>query len=509
MWRWAAPVVLAFAVGAVVLDAGFVYDDPSALIENPVVHGDVPVFEAFSRDFWGRPASHGFITYRPLMPAVWALVWSAFPENPLPFHFLSALLHVLAVGMGMQLAYRLTPSVSAAVATGTVFALHPLNAETVGAIVAQADLLSFSLVLGACLRALRPASVRVGIECALVLLLASLVKESAIVFAPLVALLLFTSPSETPKRLLIVLPVALITAAVIAAQLSLPRAAGIRMITSNLAHEAEGGMRIWLGLYNVGRSLLKTVWPWPMVPNHGYAVVELQAGVLAPHAALGGVLLVVGIAAGVWAVRRRSRFWITALCFLYAPALLQSHWLVPLITDLAERLLYPATLGASMMAAAVVFHTFEKPMARAVVVASLGVFFAASSFAARRAWVSEDSLWTYAIHAEPRSALHQHNASNTFFRAGAIDQGAYHRLVYIYLLNRSPEPVQWDALEQARQMSATEGFVALPALLDSEDPCQLVRAFTVEAKRYEPLSRYVAEHWGGRYPRCLSVLKPN
>ena len=45
------PLVLAAVVGIIVIDAGFVYDDPSALLENPVVNGTVPAWEAFVRDF--------------------------------------------------------------------------------------------------------------------------------------------------------------------------------------------------------------------------------------------------------------------------------------------------------------------------------------------------------------------------------------------------------------------------------------------------------------------------
>ncbi len=156
------PLVLAAVVGLVVIDAGFVYDDPSALLENPVVNGTVPVWEAFIRDFWGRPASHGFTSWRPLMPIVWALVWKLWPSNPLPFHILSATLHVLAVGMSMRFAYRLRPSYAWSAAVGTLFALHPLNTEAVNAIVAQADLLSFSLALAGCAVALGPASLRRG-----------------------------------------------------------------------------------------------------------------------------------------------------------------------------------------------------------------------------------------------------------------------------------------------------------------------------------------------------------
>ncbi len=201
------------------------------------------------------------------------------------------------------------------------------------------------------------------------------------------------------------------------------------MITSNLAHQAHGELRLLLGLHNVGRSLWMSVWPWPLAPNHGYAAVELQVGVLGPYAAVGGLLLVAGISGGVWAIKQRRAEWVAALSLLYAPALLQSHWFVPLITDLAERLLYPATLGIAMIVSIGIFALLERPAVRAMVVASLGAASLVGSLSARRAWVDEDSLWLYAIRVEPRATLHNHNASNTFFRAGDLDRGAYDRFI--------------------------------------------------------------------------------
>jgi hypothetical protein len=45
------PLILAAVVGLLVVDAGFVYDDASALVDNPVVKGSTPTWEAFVRDF--------------------------------------------------------------------------------------------------------------------------------------------------------------------------------------------------------------------------------------------------------------------------------------------------------------------------------------------------------------------------------------------------------------------------------------------------------------------------
>ena len=107
-----APFVLAALVGVIVLDGRFVYDDPSLLVENPVVNGQAPWWEAFVRDFWGRDSGHGFITWRPLMPIVWSWLWSLFPGEPLPFRILGVLLHVFTVAMGVRFLYRLSFSPS-------------------------------------------------------------------------------------------------------------------------------------------------------------------------------------------------------------------------------------------------------------------------------------------------------------------------------------------------------------------------------------------------------------
>lgn len=498
----AGPLLLAALVSLVVLDGQFVYDDPSLLIENPVVNGEVPAWGAFVRDFWGRDAGQGFITWRPLMPIVWAQLWSVWPGEPLPFRLLGILLHVFSVAMCVRFVHRLTQSPELAAVTGALFALHPLNTEAVSAIAAQPDLLSFALVLIGCVLALGPQTLRGGSVCALMFLIAALVKESAIIFGPLAALLIILRPGSVEAKSLAVAPVALATAGVVAFQLSLPRAAGVVMITSNVAHSAEGSMHFLLGLHNLGRALTMTVWPHPIAPNHGYAAVELQVGSLAGWAALGAVLLVAGLTAGIWSMRRRRLDWVVALCFLYAPALLQTHWLTRLVTDLAERLLYPSVLGISMLFTIALFRIAHRPTIRWGLLCAAALVFLAVSLPSRRAWTDEDALWTYAVRVEPRAALNHHNVSNTYFRLGDVDRGAYHRLLYTYLIDRFPEAVQWEVIDAIELLPAGQRFVELPGALNPDDPCLLIRSFTAKARQYQPLYDYIVLRWPLRYPRC-------
>jgi len=499
------PLALAAVVGLLSIDAGFVFDDPSALLESPIVTGEVPWWEAFTRDYWGRPIDGGVNSWRPLMPMVWALLWKLFPDNPLPFHALSLLLHVLATALATRLARALRGSEPWAIAVGTLFAVHPLNTEAVGAIVAQSDLLSFSMVLCACLIALKPATLTRGLACAAVLLGAALAKESAIIFAPLVALLIGLQPGAPRTRWVAAVPTAIAMITVIGFQLALPRRETMAMWGNTLAHEVLGYQRILLGLYTMGRSLVMSVWPHPLAPSHGYAAIELHPQVLWPFASVGAVLLVAGVAGGLWAIRARRADWIAALSFLYAPALLQSHWFVRLITDLAERLLYPTTLGAAMIVAAAAFRWLPRTQVRRLALGGIAVSALLFSVSARRAWVSDYALWSNGVRLEPRAMRHQYNLSNELIRRDQLDDAAFHRLVAVYLVNRFPERVEWEKVEALRTLSPPDRFVELPAALYPDAPCPVIVAFLKQNEDIRSLHQHVIQPWLDRYPGCFVV----
>jgi len=496
--------VLAALVGLVTIDAGFVFDDASALLASPVVTGDTPWWLAWQRDFWGRPIGDGVNTWRPVMPMIWALLWKGFPSQALPFHTLSVALHVLATALAMRLAARLRAAQGWAITVGTLFAVHPLNTEAVSAIVAQADLLSFSLVLWACSWALGQAGAARGLGCAAVLLLAAAVKESALIFAPLVVLLFAVQPTGWRARVLGATPTVAVAVAVAAFQLALPRRATVGLWGNTLAHEVEGVGRALLGFYTVGRSLMMSFWPHPLAPSHGYAAIEPQPEALLPFALLGLALLVVGIGAGVWAIRAGRRDWIAALAFLYAPALLQSHWFVPLVTDLAERLLYPATLGAAMVVASGIFAWLPRARVRWVAVAGLTLSALLVSFAPRRAWVSELALWSHGVRVEPKAMRHQYNLSSALLEHDRLDHAAFHRVLAIYLVNRFPERAEWDRVVAVERLPVPERFVELPAALYPDAPCPVVVAFLRQNEHLPSLHRHALVRWKARYPDCFS-----
>ena len=69
---WLLPVLAAALCYQGTLDAGFAFDDPVAVIDNPLVDGRLPAVEALSRSFWGdRPGFEHLASWRPL--TVWSL----------------------------------------------------------------------------------------------------------------------------------------------------------------------------------------------------------------------------------------------------------------------------------------------------------------------------------------------------------------------------------------------------------------------------------------------------
>ncbi|MEM7137992.1 MAG: hypothetical protein AAF500_15515 [Myxococcota bacterium] len=506
--RWFAPLLLAAIVGLCTVDAGFVYDDAHAIRDSPIVRGEAPMWEAFVRDYWGRPAADGVNSWRPVMPMIWSSVWGAFPNTPLPFHLLSALLHVLCTALATTFAWRLRVSEPWAIAVGSLFAVHPLNSEAVGALVAQADIFSFCLVLVSCLVALKPPTLAKGFLAAALLLLAALVKESATLFAPLVILLFAIQRGPGRAKLSASIPVAVAAIGIVALQLALPRRATVHMWGNTLGHYVDGQERLLLGLFNIGQSLTMSVWPHRLSPSHGYAAIDPSEATLWPMALVGAVLLAVGLAGGSWAVTHRRADWIAALSFLYAPALLQSHWFIRLITDLAERLLYPATLGAAMIVSSCLFQVVKHVRVRRLAFAGLVLSALLVSVPARRAWVSNEALWTHGVEVEPKAMRHQYNLSNALIARGELDGAAFHRLLAVYLVNEFPAPVDWTRVRSLETMPAAERFVALPAALYPDAPCPIVVAFLRQNETVPTLHRHVLSRWTARYPDCFVAAPP-
>ena len=155
---WLAPALLLLATVAVYSrTAGFqfVFDDTMFIVSNPFVHSASNIPRFFTEPVWSGIAIAQKNYYRPVF-LLWVLAnYSAFGGHPAPWHVTALLLHLINVWMIYLLALRLTREPLAAGAGAALFALHPVQAESVSWICCTNDLLACFFILISILAYLR------------------------------------------------------------------------------------------------------------------------------------------------------------------------------------------------------------------------------------------------------------------------------------------------------------------------------------------------------------------
>ncbi len=480
----AGVLLLAALVGAVPIDGGFVYDDRRALLESPVVAGELPIYAAFTHDFWGGPLSDSIRSYRPLLPALWNVLWELAPLKPLPFRVLSCVLHVFST-LAMWLACsRLLPRPSAAFVAAALFAVHPVHAEAIGGIVSQSDVASAAL--GALALAVGVGSTRNALLGALLVLLACSAKESAVVFG--LALLARVWASRAPGKPLPWLdyaPLIAVCGVIVATQLSFERTPG-GVMPESLARSLAGGMRALYGLHVIGHGTRLLIAPTGLAPHHGYAAVEPTLASLGPYAAFGACALAAALWVLVRALRKRDGALLVGLCLWLGPLLIQSGFFVTPVTDVVERLLYTPSIAACGLYGAFLVLALPSLRVRGAMVGAVVLVLLGLSIQAERAWVSDYALAQRAEHNEPRSWQNQKNWAAQLTQAGAVEEAAWHFLLSLHFVRSYPRPIAWSRIEELGALPLHERLVTGPFVLEPERACELAREYLKNMRNSAP-----------------------
>ena len=358
---WIA-LFLTLITGAVfhdVLSAGFVrWDDNLHVYDNPYLH---PASVANLARFWSAPYRH---LYVPVSYSLyWLLAHAAHLSAPVQtpdgiwvdlsprvFHAANLLLHLVNVLLVFALLRRLLPSKNAgatdwaAGAGAMLFAVHPVQVESVAWISEMRGLLAGMLSLLALLAYVRSAGAeqanRWYFLATLLFALALLAKPSAVavpLMAGLIDALILNRPMRVWGRAL---------------ALWVLLCAGLLWIT----HGAQPVMTaivtpLWTRPFIAGDALAfalgKMLWPASLGIDYGRSPVWVMTHGWAYWTGL--LPLTLGILAWWW----RSRFpWLTASYGLVIAALLPTLGLTPFVfqiySTVADRYLYLALLGPAL-----------------------------------------------------------------------------------------------------------------------------------------------------------------
>ncbi|CAG5119032.1 unnamed protein product [Candidula unifasciata] len=129
-----APVVtavLAFLLYLNTLPADFAYDDSRAILKNPDLLPETPIWNLFYDDFWGTPLLHSgsHKSYRPLCVLTFRLNYMLGGLNPWGYHLGNVICHTITTALFTILARLLLVSHIGTFTAGLLFAAHPIHTE--------------------------------------------------------------------------------------------------------------------------------------------------------------------------------------------------------------------------------------------------------------------------------------------------------------------------------------------------------------------------------------------
>ena len=407
-------MLAAFAVYLNTLDAGFVYDDNSQILENPWVQELRFLPRVVTNPVWAFKMTVPTNYFRPVQMGAYNLLWVAFGGHPLPFHLTNVLLHTLTTGGLVLLVLRLSREPAVAAGAGLLFAVHPVNTEAVAWIACLPELsysaLSIAVLLlhiaawdASARRALRLKAAAFG-----VFTVALFAKETAVVVALLAFLLeirlrpRLESTAGGPARIL----QALGACAGYAAAVGLYVVARLAAV-GGMAPLERGDLTAWDAVLNAPSLILAyamaMVLPLGLLAYHVFEPIRTIA-----EPAFWGALVATGllVAGAIYLQRRRADLGLAA-ALVFLPLLPVLY--VPAIGDnaFAERYTYLPVAGMVWLGAAALESATRRigtARARAAALTLFALVFLAGAVGTlqrNRVWHDDERLATATLRDEP------------------------------------------------------------------------------------------------------------
>lgn len=365
------------------------WDDFNEVTQNPLLHP--PTWEHL-KEIWAGPYIQ---IYAPLSyTAWWALSWMS--PGAETFHLLNVGLHLVCVGFVFSVLRKCVKSPAAALVGAAIFALHPMQVETVGWVSEMNNLLAAALALGA-IRAFLAAGEN-GVKwgwyaVASVLFVAALFSKPTAVMTPVIALVLDAGVLGPgwKRSLGMVLPWL-----------------GGSAVFAWIAHRAQGGVwtpmadRPVVALDCVSFYCQKVLWPVGLTIDYGRTPGRVMAG----NQWILDCVVMVALGATLWSVRRIYRG-VAVGALVSVVALLPVLGLVPFyfqeFSSVADRFFYLAMLGPALAVASLLGRAPWRaalPMAMGV-----GVLLAILTTFQLGVWADTPSLAAHALKVDPGSAI--------------------------------------------------------------------------------------------------------
>jgi tetratricopeptide (TPR) repeat protein len=449
-----------------------IWDDRINVVDNPLLH---PVSATNLRTIWQEPykglyapVSYTFFAAETWLAERLGLHGTRGNERAEVFHAGSLLLHIAVCWLVYVLLAKLIRHRGAACLAALLFALHPLQVESVAWVTETRGLLAAVAGLFAIWQYLNFAESDIAdvrrwgrfVLATVAFTVAVLAKPSAVVVPLLAALLQVCVLRQSWRR---------------TAWLGAWIALGIGVLAVTWHQQAETIVdtaaplaRPLLALDALAFYLFKVVVPWPLAADYGW-----RPSVLVGQWWFYALWLLPAAIAGGLAWRRQIDFWLVGLLW-FALALLPVLGLVPFsfqyVSTVADRYAYLAMFGVAWIVAALVARYWGAAaigIAGAVIALCAGL-----SWWQVGIWKNDETLFTHALSVNDQSFAALTNLGRWRAMHGQLNDALadYRQAIEIYDLNPVTHYCLGHALMTQRQYAEAATELARAAELNARDP---------------------------------------
>jgi tetratricopeptide (TPR) repeat protein len=412
---------------------GFAQDSRGVILEDSrlTAVNSQNLQKILEENYWWPKAESGL--YRPVTTLSYLLNYSILgnEDNAAGYHWVNLVLHLCNSFLVFLLARLLFEDGRPALATASLWALHPVCTEAVTNIVGRADELAALGVLSALLLYIRSTRVRgwrrgAGLTAmAAIVTLAVFSKENAVIIAALLPL--FDLSFRIVRRqghairnavdhlalycsrgYVFLIPPLLLFIDRHNSMFQKSRPVLMPFVDNPIGGADFGTGRL-TAIKDLGKSLWLLLWPQRLSCDYSFNQIPLVDWhkLIEDWQALAGLSVIVAliaVAAACWRRNRLAFFWIG---FAFLTALPTSNLLFPIGSIMAERFLYLPSIGfAACLVIAVRAAATRLRLSSGWILAVIIVFAAGwgiRTFQRNRDWIDDETLWSHALTTGPNS----------------------------------------------------------------------------------------------------------
>jgi protein O-mannosyl-transferase len=424
-------LLLAFLLYGNTIGHKFSLDDEFVINKEEVKGGFASIPKIFT-SYYSENNENKY-GYRPVTRAVFAIEYSIFGKNPAVFHLINVLLYGLLCWLLYIVLRRLRDNIPQilAILAVLIFLFHPVHTEVTNSLKNREELNCFILSLLSMLSFLhfsKKRNILSLISGGVLLFTAFLAKETAFVFILIIPVYLFLAGAGRIRLILSsIVAIVFVYAAYKMPSIVLPPAESMVENWQNpLFAEPELSNRIAMGMVTLNHYLFQLIFPYRLLFYYGYNTIPL------PGIFDFTVIISFFVYLGIFFIAvfnfKRNKIVFFGIFFFYAAISLFSNIPIPITGIVADRLVFTASAGFSLILAWLLLKLISVPKLKItglMLVAVIFILYSYRTVSRNKEWKNAETLYeadikylSNSVKANDLYASYMLNKANEMLAAG-------------------------------------------------------------------------------------------